>query len=156
MIWFWHTYVLSYLVLGFIALFMVIQYTRYCNECILDDNDSATLIIACILLWPVFSGAMIYSFYKSHLSYIIAVDLKDIPNAWKAAVENERNRGNNNDDIITISTIQKAEIKSLKAEISKLKQTHANISSELINIKESIPGSGQQRSMKRLANIVRT
>ena len=41
-------------------------------------------------------------------------------------------------------------------EIIRLERENTEVSRELTNIKESIPGSGQQRSMKKLANIVRT
>lgn len=156
---FWHTYVLSYLGLGLISLLIIIRYASFCGAAILEDNDNIILTIACILIWPIFSGAMLYSFYKSHLSYIMIVSLKDIPHAWKAAVENERNRNSNNNNgeyyEESISTVQRTEIKSLREEISQLKQVNTEVLNELINIKESVPGSGQQRSMKKLANIIR-
>ena len=152
---FWHTYVFSYFGLGLTILLITIQYTRFCNECILDEDDAALFTIACILFWPVFLYGMLYDFYKNLLSHIMAVNFRDISNAWKAAVENRRNN-KNGDEISTISTVQKTEIKNLKVEVSELKQANAKVSRELIMIKESVPGSGQQRSMKRLANIIRT
>lgn len=159
MILFWHTYVLSYIGLGLISLLIIIQYTKFCGEPILEEDDAGLFSLACALLWPVFLCAMIYSFYKSHLSYVMIVSFKDMPHAWKAAVINERNRNSNGDTGHTeasISTIQSALIDSLKADIVELKQINAETSRELVTVKGSIPGSGQQRSMKRLANIVRT
>ena len=152
---FWHTYVLSYFGLGFIILFTVIQYARFCNECLLDEDDATLFTLACTLLWPVFLYGMLQDFYKSHLSHIMAVSLVDIPNAWKAAVKNRRNKNGEEPDS-SISTIQKDEIKNLKVKMNELKRINTDVSRELKTIKESVPGSGQQRSMKRLANIIRT
>lgn len=154
---FWHTYVFSYLGIGLIFLLIAIQYTRLANNCILETDDTVTFSTACTLLWPVFSCAMFYDFCKSYLSHIMAVSLKDIPHAWKAAVENERNKNSISDrEESTIQTVQRDEIFDLRSEIIRLERENVKVLREIRTIKESVSGSGQQRSMKRLANIVRT
>jgi len=154
---FWHTYVLSYIGTGLIVLLLVIQYTRFCNDNMLNEDEAIMMAIACILLWPIFLGAITYSFYKSHLLHIMIVNLKDIPHAWKAAVINERNRNTGDGNgIESVDSVKTDEIMDLRIKIRALERINTETSRELTNIKESVPGSGQQRSMKRLANIIRT
>lgn len=153
---FWHTYILSYIGIGLIFLLIAISYTRFFGKSMLEESDAVLFTTACTLGWPFFSIAMSIEFYNRVLRHVMIVSFKDIPHAWKAATINEINRTTGNGDgIESVASIKEDEIKNLKVEINQLKQINAETSRELVTVKGSIPGSGQQRSMKRLANIVR-
>jgi len=147
---------LYYILIGLTLTLLILIYDRSTDRTVVDCNDGKILLRfmgGCTFMWPLALILICIEFYSDFLSDVMTVDIRDARLCWKQSLENLTKETRESTVVITV---QRKEIKKLNKESIKLKQLHESALRELNYIRESVPGTGQKKSIRKLANIIRT